>query len=182
MSSAAFIALAQTMLSKKDLHLMMSLGLCPEPVNEEKEDHKGPAYAKAAEASGCKFVDKWRAWDRALRLHLAKHRAAKTEQTITDMVDPPFFPYDANQTALRAVSNDLNPLEGELVIDRARWTAIDSLAGTSYFDRNNVFAYYLKILLLERRQSFNVEKGFAEYKSLYASIVESAHKSLGEPK
>jgi len=47
---------------------------------------------------------------------------------------------------------------------------------------NNIYAYYLKLLLLERRQSFNTEKGFAEYKTLYAEILESAQKSPGETK
>jgi hypothetical protein len=171
MSCEAFKALAAPMLSKTDLKLLSALALDPDPEKLTNEG-KGPSYSKSAEPCGCRFIDKWKEWERTLRLSLAKNRAIKSQLEMTEMVEPPFFPVEANQVAAKALSQELSPLDGETVIDKARWAAIENLAGNDYFDRNNVFAYYLKLLLLERRQSFNVEKGFAEYKSLYAAIVE----------
>jgi hypothetical protein len=55
------------------------------------------------------------------------------------------------------------------------------LAGIDYFSKNVVFAYFLKLLLLERQQLFDTEKGFTEYKSLYVSIMENT-QHVGEPK
>jgi hypothetical protein len=95
---------------------------------------------------------------------------------------PPVEPLDAAAVAAKLVANEHSPLEAEYHIDKARWNAIDALVGFNYFNRNYIYAYFLKILLLERQQLFTIEKGFAEYKSLYAEIIESADNSLGEPK
>jgi len=130
--------------------------------------------------SNCAFVNNWKDWERALKLNLAKDRALKLKREIP-VTDIPFFPQEAAITASKAV-DEKSPLDGEVLLDKARWNAIDSIVGGDYFSVNNVYAYYLKLLLLERRQSFNAEKGFAEYKTLYASILESAQHSPGEPK
>jgi hypothetical protein len=75
-----------------------------------------------------------------------------------------------------------SPLEAEALLDRARWSAIERFQGIPYFDRNTVFAYLLKLLILERSASFKVDTGFAEYKSLYASILERVRPGAGESK
>jgi hypothetical protein len=113
-------------------------------------------------------------------LNLAKERALKLKKEV-QITDIPFFPQEAAITAVKAV-DEKSPLDGEILLDKARWNAIDTIAGGDYFSVNNVYAYYLKLLLLERRQAFNTEKGFAEYKTLYASILESAQNSPGETK
>jgi len=128
----------------------------------------------------CAFIIDWRDWERALRLNLAKERALKLKKDVK-VTDIPFFPQEAAIAASKAV-DEKSPLDGEILLDKARWNAIDTIAGNEYFSINGVFAYYLKLLLLERRQIFNAEKGFAEYKTLYASILESAQNSPGEPK
>ena len=131
--------------------------------------------------TGCNFIDNWLNWELALRMNLAKQRVIRLKRENVQMAEPPAFPTEAVMTALKAI-DEQSPLEGELLIDKARWSVIDDFAGNSYFGRNNVYAYYLKLLILERRQTFNSEKGFEEYKSLYAFIVESAQKTLGEHK
>jgi len=60
-------------------------------------------------------------------------------------------------------------------LDKARWSAIESLQGVEYFDRNTIFAYLLKLLILERRSAMQPETGFSEYKSLYASIMDGVN-------
>jgi hypothetical protein len=74
------------------------------------------------------------------------------------------------------------PLEAEILLDRARWNAIEQFQGIPAFSRNIVYGYLLKLLILERRASFKAETGFAEYKSLYASILEHAQPGAGESK
>ena len=133
-----------------------------------------------SEKGNCDFVKNWKNWERALKLNLAKERAIKLKKDV-QVTDIPFFPQEAAITAVKAV-DEKSPLDGEVMLDKARWTAIDSIAGSDYYSVNNIYAYYLKLLLLERRQSFNTEKGFAEYKTLYAEILESAQKSPGETK
>jgi hypothetical protein len=179
MSCAAYKALAESLLSKKDMTLFNILSLDPAP---EDTGLNGLSYAQNLPSCGCKFIDSWRSWERNLRLNLAKLRTVKLGLENEPVIEPSFFPVETQTAAANALEGDLSPLEGEFVIDKARWSAIEALAGNEYFSLNNALAYLLKLMLLERRMAFNAEKGFAEYKSLYASINESVQKSVGEPK
>jgi hypothetical protein len=172
MSSDDFKNLAETLLSNKDASLMGCLSLDPFPA--EEDDSK-----KSRRSTGCNFIDSWRKWERDFRLIVAKQRVHHLKWDVP-VADPSDFHIDIVATVSKAIDGQ-HPLEGEVLLDKTRWHAIEDLAGNDYFHRDNVFAYFLKLLLLERRQSFNVDKGFSEYKSLYASILESAHNSLGEP-
>ena len=164
MTSDAYKSLARSLMNKTDADLLEKISL--DFFNDDA-------------LTSCKFIDAWREWERALRLNAGKHRAAQLHRDAF-ATEPPVVPQDAAVSAAKAVNSDCNPLEGELVIDRARWNAIDEFAGTDYFTRNHAFAYLLKLLLLERRQAHDAEKGFSEYKSLYEQIIENANNSLGE--
>ena len=179
MSSTAFRDLAHTLMDKSDSALLGQVSLDPDPDGAKSG---GSSYKELTPSTGCEFIDNWREWERVLRLNLAKNRAVKLKRESSSTAEPPYYPADAVGIAVKAVAGELSPLDGEIFIDKARWNTIEYFAGRDYFDRNNVYAYLLKLLLLERRLSFNTEKGFSEYKSLYASIIESAHNSLGEPK
>jgi len=75
------------------------------------------------------------------------------------------------------------PLEGEAIIDKARWDAVEALQGSDLFHRKTVFAHLMKLLILERQASFQAETGFSQYKSLYDSILERPSASpMGESK
>jgi hypothetical protein len=164
MSSKNFKALAADLLDDGDMKVMEYLSFDQVFSNNDT----------------CDFINNWKNWERALRLNLAKERALKLKKEV-QITDIPFFPQEAAVTASKAV-DEKSPLDGEILLDKARWNAIDTIAGGDYFSVNNVYAYYLKLLLLERRQAFNAEKGFTEYKTLYASILESAQNSPGEAK
>ena len=170
MTSSAFMDLVLPLLSEQDADLMKLLSISGEPLSND-----GTVLG-----TGCKFIDDWREWDRALRLNLAKHRSIKCGHDSPISAEPPSVPADAATLAAKAVNSAATPLEGEITIDKARWDAIGTLAGNDYFDRNNVFAYFLKLSLLERRQSFDAVKGLTEYKSLYVSIMENA-RQIGRP-
>jgi hypothetical protein len=164
MSSVSFKELARPLMSKSDLDLLNMLSLSPPSEN--------------ASSSGCDFIDKWNDWEQVFRLSLAKQRIHKLKRD-THLPEPSTVHTDAAAAASKAVDEN-SPLEGENVVNKARWNAIDGFVGSDYFGRNNVYAYFLKLLLQERRVAFNAEKGFAEYKSLYASILESSQESRGE--
>ncbi|MDR1443664.1 MAG: DUF2764 domain-containing protein [Treponema sp.] len=168
MSSARFRDLAQGQLSAEDNALLGALDSAP----------SGPSAVPSA--AGCDFIDKWRDWERALRLNLARLRSLRLKREGT--ADPPPVPADAAGAAQQALAASESPLEAEALLDRARWSAIEQIQGISYFDRNTVFAYLLKLLIMERSASFKVETGFAEYKSLYASILERVRPGAGESK
>jgi hypothetical protein len=179
MSSEAYKDLARPLLGAHDAGLLDLVGIDPQPCGAAE----GPSYSEKIPSSGSSFIDNWREWERALRLNLAKHRAAKTKRENTALGEVPFIPADAVSAASRAVSAE-SPLDGEMLIDRARWTAIEALQGIDYFSINSALAYLLKLILLERSASFQTETGFAEYKSLYAAITESigSNSPAGETK
>ena len=174
MSCSAFRVLAKQFLNSRDMAYFDLVDLDPDPEDKGKNEAEGSSYAESAAPSGCTFIDQWREWERTLRLNLARQRSRKViREGAAPTETPPIFPIDAAAAAIKAVSTAESPLEAELVLDKARWEAIESLQGINYFDRNTIYAYLLKLILLERHAMFSVEKGFAEYKSLYASILGS---------
>jgi hypothetical protein len=171
MSPQAFRDMAMTLLEAKDAVLLDMMGLGLKPSFDDAD----------ASNSGSEFIDKWREWERILRLNLVKYRAGKLKRE-NSAVEPPVLPSDAVSAAAKAVQE--SPLEGEVIIDKARWHAIDTyLEGSGPFDRDVVFAYMLKLIILNRQALFQTERGFSEYKSLYASILDkSGNLSAGESK
>lgn len=158
MSSGAFRDLCRASLSPEDLAPL---------------DCVGPGFAGGGEeGASCAFLDAWQEWERAVKCNLARYRSQKLKREGAQAVEAPDYPVDAVAAAKAAVSMD-SPLEGELFLDKARWDAIGGFQGLEYFGVNAVYAYLLKLELMERRAQFNVEDGFAEYKGLYASIVEA---------
>ena len=168
MTCEDFKTLAKPLMSKDDFEILRNITLNPKDNSvDNPDDPKAKAQNKSA---GCSFLDNWYNWDRTLRLELAKQRAVKLKRE--KPADESGYQVDAVSAASKAM-DESSPLDGEILLDKARWNAIDEIAGNNHFHRNSVFAYYLKLLLMERKQTFNAEKGFAEYKSLYASIVDS---------
>jgi hypothetical protein len=168
MTLSRFRELCRENLTREDLALLERCTLDPDPVNPDMPpEERGAACAETPS----EFINKWRKWERALRLNLAKGRAQQLKRD-AGAVDAPDMFQDAQAVAKAALAMD-SPLEAELYLDKARWDAIEEFQGTAYFHRDNIFAYLLKLLLLERRSSFKTEEGFMEYKSLYASIMES---------
>jgi len=184
MRPQAFKDLVKPLLSTEDAAFLDMVGLDPHPLPEGSLLPTGLAYAESAPSCGSDFIDGWREWERTLRLNLARSRVIKTKREGTPTAEPPVVPADAAATATRALAEE-SPLEAEIMLDKARWGAIDSLLGHQYFDRNVIFAYLLKLLILQRRASFQTETGFAEYKSLYAAILDAAQSGtsrVGESK
>jgi len=169
----AFKELAKPLLDEEDAALLDMVSLDPAPYGEAHST--GISYADQAPPSGSDFIDSWREWERALRLNLARQRAVKVKREGTALAEAPIIPADAAAAAHGATAVVDSPLEADIFLDKARWSAIDALQGSDYFDRNIVFAYLLKLLILERRSAMQPETGFSEYKSLYASIVDGVN-------
>jgi hypothetical protein len=186
MSSIAFKDMARPLLEESDAAIFDLLDLDMVAREDPSIEEGGPAYIADVQASGSDFMDGWRQWERALRLNLARHRAQRVKrENAPAAMEAPAFPMDAASAALKAVAISDSPLKAETILDKARWDAIEALQGSDYFDRNTIFAFLLKLMLLERSASFKVEEGFTEYKKLYASILEGVDLGVppeGEPK
>jgi len=118
--------------------------------------------------TGSDFIDLLMARERTLNLNLAYLRAARLKRPSPG--DPPHDVPRAEAVAKAAFEMN-DPLEAELYIDQARWGALDAMVGIDSFGVNNVYAYLLKLQLLERRQCFSVERGTAGYRERYDAIL-----------
>jgi len=118
--------------------------------------------------TGSSFIDLLLHRERILYLTLASLRAVKLNRPAVE--DPPQDAPRAVAAAKAAFEMD-DPLEAALSIDRARWGVLDEMIGINFFGVNHVFAYLLKLQLLERKQHFDTQKGFAAHQELYDTIL-----------
>jgi hypothetical protein len=162
MSAAAFKDLAAGFLDDEDKAQIDRCVLEP-PSEPEPALPPAPGEPKALKSD---FIKGWLEWERTLRLNLARFRSQRLKR---EGAEAPDYPADAAQAAKAASVMD-SPLEAEIFLDKARWDAIEQLKGLDDTGSNMVFAYLLKLILMERRSSFKTEEGFMEYKTLYASI------------
>ena len=118
----------------------------------------------------------WYDWENTLRSELVKLRAAKkgtdAEKYISDN------PGEAGVVEIaREAFNQSSPLDGEKILDQARWDFLDMLEAGHMFDIGKLIIYYLKLQLLNRRALLNKEKGQQEYEKIYADILAAARKN-----
>ena len=118
--------------------------------------------------TGSAFIDFLLLRERILTLSLARLRAARLNRPLPEEV-----PHDMPRAAAMAKTaiEMENPLEAELSMDRARWGILDELVGVDFFGVNNVYAYLLKLQLLERKLRLDSEKGAVEYRKIYETIL-----------
>lgn len=70
---------------------------------------------------------------------------------------------DGIAKTVTAALNSKNPLEAEKMLLDMEFKKLDELVGTHYFDDHALVGYALKLKLLERKTSFDGEKGKAEF-------------------
>ena len=109
------------------------------------------------------FVLAWRNRDAQLRNAIARHRAmrlgngaeaAKWLHAHTG--------YDVmTENAVAAAFQEADPMKRENALDRIRWTIAEELGGFDPFSAEAIFAYSIKLGILDRRASADAEKGGA---------------------
>ena len=123
---------------------------------------------ETVKSTGSEFVDRLLERERTLIFNMACLRAAKLKRPA-----PGIPPHDIPRTeaVAKAVVEMEDPLEAELYMDQSRWVALDEMVGIDLFGLNNIFAFLLKLQLMERRQLFEVERGQTAYRELYGKIL-----------
>ncbi len=123
---------------------------------------------RVVQASGSQLLDSWNQEERQLRLALGNARAAKMKKAF-DSGDAQ-LPVHAVQTAKTAVEMT-DPLAAEMYLNQYRIERLNSLRPMDAFCEDSVYFYGLKLMLLERIQKFDTEKGIAAYQNIYDSIL-----------
>jgi hypothetical protein len=116
----------------------------------------------------CALLDAWRTWETGLRNELVKLRAQargwEAAKHLRESGDTPLGPAGI---AREAFGQD-SPLDGENILNRARWHYIDELEAGHHFDVEKLVAYFLKLQILERKASFRKDEGSEKLESILA--------------
>jgi hypothetical protein len=157
-SRQAFLELCGRFLDAETLSLLDSLALLSSLPPPSSTPYLAASYS---------------AWERGVRIELARLRAKKL-----GLAEPKVGVEGARldgvtARAAQAAFQAGSPLEGELVLEKARWDFIDSLSPFQGFDLDSLAAYFLKLLILERLAALSTERGEAGYRRVYADIMES---------
>ncbi|HDQ13827.1 MAG TPA: DUF2764 family protein, partial [Sediminispirochaeta sp.] len=112
---------------------------------------------------------KWLDWERSLRNELVRLRGQKQGVESERYLREGEFVPDTVLSAREAFSQD-SPLEGEEVLNRARWNKLEELEVGHHFDLVKLLVYVLKLHLLLRRSHFTTEKGREKFEEIYAHI------------
>jgi len=148
-------------LSSRDYRVIEAASLSPLPTG-------GPS---------CGLLERWRAWETALRNELVRARAK--EQGI----DPEGHLREGEQIvsvaeAARDAFGQEVPLAAEQVLDRARWDYLDELETGHYFDLEKVIVYYLRLQILHRKALFDAESGAAAFEEIYRGTTRPIREGM----
>jgi len=124
-------------------------------------------------AGSSPLLSRYYRWELSLRNELARLRAGRLQKQADRHVKPGDPEWDGVKTAQAAFQCD-DPLQGELLLERERWAFVESLSVNRFFDIEYLVAYALLLQAQERRARFAVERGQEGYRTVYASVLETA--------
>ena len=119
--------------------------------------------------TGSDFLDKWYDNERSLRFALYQIRAQKMKK---DLPQIPFtIPGDIVQAARTALGMD-SPLSAEQFLFEYRISVLNNLQPLDPFSTDYVYAYGIRLMLLERMKKFDRVKGTESYHKIYETILD----------
>lgn len=153
-SRDAFLTLCREQLSRGDRRLLAEADL----------DWRPGRKAATAVLAG------WWRFDRSLRNELTKLRAARKGEEAEKFLQGETELFAAQETARNVFSQE-SPLQAEELINRAGWSYLDELELGHFFDLEKLIIYYLRLQILERKKSFDREKGEENYQTIYQRVT-----------
>jgi len=137
---------------------------------EDLLDPSGPA-------SEHPFVRRWREEETQLRNALVKRRAETLNRDGTEALREQQDYDSAVEDAAANAFLQRTPLIREQALDRFRWQQIEALAGFDPFSAESLFAYGLKLQLVERWAGIEDTEGRKKFEALVARDPESSSGS-----
>ena len=133
---------------------------------------QGPPEPAAASA----VLVRYYAWERSLRNELVRLRARRLDRA-PDAWLRPASRDDLAPRVAQLVFQASSPLEAELLLERQRWDAIETLKSLHFFDLETIVAYRLQLQILARLARLREEEGEARYRETYSAILGAAQSS-----
>ena len=153
LTGAEFLELASRFITEDEKAVLQGLSLIPPMENI---------------STGSVFLDVWYEKERNLRCALAQIRAQKMKKDSVPL--PPGCTADIISAARTAVGMD-SPLSAEQFLFEYRLRLLDDLRPLDGFSIDAVYAYGIKLLLVERMKKFEVENGKTSYHEIYDTIL-----------
>ena len=153
LNSESFREVASRFISPKEKSMLDTLSLVP------------PMELKT---TGSRFLDIWYEKERNLRCALAQIRAQKLKKDTFPL--PAGCTADIISAARTAVGMD-SPLSAEQFLYEYRLRLLDDLRPLDAFSIDAVYAYGLRLMLVERMRKFEVENGKTSYHKIYDTIL-----------
>ncbi|MDE5898148.1 MAG: DUF2764 domain-containing protein [Treponemataceae bacterium] len=123
---------------------------------------------KTKTATGSAFLDDWYEQERCLRYALAQVRAQKMKKDAGPV--PVSCTADVVQAARTAVGMS-SPLAAEQFLYEYRLGVLNRLQPLDSFSIDAVYAYGIRLLLVQRMRKFDKEKGSDSYHAIYDTIL-----------
>jgi len=144
---------------------------CRENIPAEDLELLERVRLEPADPMGHPFLAEWYGWERALRNELVKLRAGKLGLEVNEYLRSGDYYIGVFDIAREAFSQD-SPLDGEAVLNRARWGKIEEMEVGHFFELANLIAFALKLQLLLRKDQFTQEQGREKFDQIYRRIRE----------
>jgi hypothetical protein len=124
-------------------------------------------------------LHRWYSWEKNLRNELLLLRS-KNKKSDGEKYRQPVDAYEAEarKAAFTAFSHE-DPFAAEEILHMARWSFLDECEVGHHFDIEKLIVYLLKLLLLERRASFDVERGKERLGRILSRFEESFTSKSG---
>lgn len=148
-----FVELCSRFVSEKEKKIISNLSLVP---------------PKQLKSTGSAFLDTWYEKERNLRFALAQIRSQRMKKDAVTL--PPGCTTDIINAARTAVGMN-SPYSAEQFLFDYRLRLLNDLRPLDAFSIDAVYAYGIRLMLIERIRKFNVENGTSAYHKIYDSIL-----------
>ncbi len=157
------------------------------PISEDKflqlvEDTLGPEEYRvlvrsrwgSAPPTGSLFADRIISWENELRLELAKARLAELKFSSPQTL-PESNGHDVLLEKVRTALSLNSPLAAEKNLDNLRWSFVEEMSVSHFFDLEALIAYYFKLQLALRQEKFQKATGQEAFEKIYEKVRVSLH-------
>jgi len=154
------------------------LGMCEGQVSTAEFEALATLDLVPREQPCCDAEARWNAAETAIRNTLVKHRAGRMQNAAgIESMRPWVDRYTGLEEQAAATLEAGNPLAVSQAIDALRWQVLDDIEAAGQFTFDTLVVYRLKLMILEKWEPLNHEKGMRELNLL----IESKLKSLNIP-
>jgi len=124
-----------------------------------------------------RFYDEWHRWDLAIKKELGGLRAAKMSPDNESRSFQSSPDRDTREIIYPILSAN-NPLEAEILLERARWKHLDEMELGIYFDFEKIISYALKLKIMERLESFDPVEGGIRFQETLDALSSTAASQM----